>query len=126
MLNCSANPALKKSYIKSLGSTALSAAVLLASHSAMAQSVAAGAIPTGRFASVAESTIGFICITIGVIMVVFGILYGIFQFMFRQEGAGTIVKCMIVGGLVGSVMAIAVWVVGTTPTLATLPLPTGF
>lgn len=125
MLNCSANSALTKAMANSLGATALSAAVLLASHPAMAQAVAAGAIPTGRFGSVAVSTISFISITIGVIMVVFGLIYGLFQFFFRQEGVAMVIKSVLAGSLIGSVLAIAVWVVGTTPTTATLPLPNG-
>lgn len=125
MLNCFANSALTKAMANSLGATALSAAVLLASHPAMAQAVAAGAIPTGRFGSVAVSTISFISITIGVIMVVFGLIYGLFQFFFRQEGVAMVIKSVLAGSLIGSVLAIAVWVVGTTPTTATLPLPNG-
>lgn len=103
-------------------------ATLACTESAFAQFAtgsSVGAMPTGRFAGVATTTLGYICIALGVVCVALGLIYGLFQMVFRSEGIGIVVKSLLIGSFMGLVLPLAVWTVGTAPTTATIPQPGG-
>jgi hypothetical protein len=107
------------------GTAAVGSILVLCTEAAYAQGVAVGAMPTGRFAGVATTTLGYICITLGIVCVALGLIYGLFQMVFRSEGIGIVVKSLLIGAFMGLVLPLAVWTVGTTPTTAVIPQPGG-